>query len=944
MRSHAPSPLSPNAPGLLLEVRSFTDPAAAGAARALVAGARQAGWRAGLSLTFEQTVIPEASQAAEAASAGTLYPGLGQLLEAARGADLFILRFPSLEENPRAQSFVLKKVASEIRAANPLTRLAVVPGRFLETPADRERARELLSEENAAYVDLVGFRSEGPPPSPDTLRSEADLVAFGKPLFFEGGRAESPGELIAMAARFAPSGAPYVAALVDSDPSKDAALERLGSLLSADFGPDSRPATAVSEKGEPLFVARLVSGLDLGGVVLIPGVTKTGTSSSGPLTLTLDSPSYSSVEITELSTGQSKTLALPPRPAPPPLSLSTKNGPLLLRLTAREKPPGEAPRAAVAVAESRGLTAEEILARHQAWRAARDARWSRLAARNTMSIRFRFANLNDTLELALAGPFFHEKGAGYDWQWSEAYFNGVRWKGKKAPQLPLVQPEKVSEMPLALTFDDAYRYSLASEHTIDRVPCYALDFEPRTRVSDKPLYAGTVWIAKADFAVIRTKTHQLDLTGEIQSVDEMSDFGEVPAPDGGPPMRFPTHIRGQWILSTFSTTTVLERESVLTHVRLDPPTFEAERQAAFSSADTMVRDTDKGVRYLEKTKEGERVVTQDTKRGRLFGLGGLFYDGSFDYPLPLAGVYYVDLAFRKRLEQVQVFFGGVLLAASYNQPRLFGTTIDVGADVFVFAIRGSDSLYIDGTEDKSQRVKQRPFIVNLKAGVPVGRHVKLSATLGETYRDFAADDTETSPDFVIPSDHWLTRLEGQAMWDYEGWALSGRFSWNRRSRWDFWGLPGNADYDPGKNEFRSWSFQLAKDFHLPRFQRIRTSVSYLGSNNTDRFSKYTFGFFGPTSLRGFRSGSLRAEDAVIARVAYGFVFGDVFRLEALYEEARVRDRTAGYDWAYFSGAGISGELPLPWSTIMRLDLGTPVGGRNRGQTGVVVSLVFLKIF
>jgi hypothetical protein len=290
-----------------------------------------------------------------------------------------------------------------------------------------------------------------------------------------------------------------------------------------------------------------------------------------------------------------------------------------------------------------------------------------------------------------------------------------------------------------------------------------------------------------------------------------------------------------------------------------------------------------------------------------------------------------------------VFFGGVLLAASYNQPRLFGTTIDTGVDLFGIAIRGTESLYLEGTEDKAQRVKSRSFAGNFKAGVPLSRHVKLSATLGETHRDFAAD-SETSPVFTIPANHWVTRLEGQVVWDLRGWALSGRYAWNKRSQWDKWGLPDNPDYDPGKAEFRTYSLQLAKDFHLPRFQRVRTSLSYLGSSNTDRFSKYSFGFFGGTSLIGFRSGALRAEEAVASKFAYGYVFGDAFRLEVIYEDARIKDPAAGLDWAYFSGAGLSGELPGPWSTLVRFDAGTPVAGRNRGQTGVVLSLTFLKIF
>ena len=58
----------------------------------------------------------------------------------------------------------------------------------------------------------------------------------------------------------------------------------------------------------------------------------------------------------------------------------------------------------------------------------------------------------------------------------------------------------------------------------------------------------------------------------------------------------------------------------------------------------------------------------------------------------------------------------------------------------------------------------------------------------------------------------------------------------------------------------------------------------------------------------------------------------------------MKDLSAGLDWAYFGGAGLSGELPGPWSTMVRLDLGVPVAGRARGQTGGVVSLTFLKIF
>lgn len=943
--------LSPNAPGLLVRIDAVSGtgggPASRAAAGVLAAHAHGAGWKWGLKLNLPDAVVPADVRAAEAATVDDLWPGLGEILGSARNSDLITIAFAThAGGDPKARAYLLRKSASGARAAAPHAQIAFAAPQGAPDEVVGTEARLLLSEENTAYLDFIGVTPSALP-NPGAVRAAIDAFAFGKPALveLEVSAVRSPGALLAAAARLAPENIPFVVVAPAWPVAEDAILERFGRLLDGDFGRDSRAAAAsASGSGGPLEVFRFVAGSDLGGIVLVPGTTAALGTSVEALTLSLDDTAYESAEIFELATGASKRFQIPAGAIPARLSLALSKGPLGVRIVARQKPPSEAATAATGVAATRGLTAEEILARHQAWRAARDGRWKTLTARNTMSMRFRFADLGNTLDLALAGPFFYEKGGSYDWAWSEAYFNGVRWKGKKIPELPLLQPEKVSDMPLALTFDDAYRYTLSGEETVSGVPCWALDFTPRAAAADKPLYAGTVWVAKADYAAIRTRTRQLNLTAELQAVDEVSDFGEVPAPDGGPPLRLPTHTTGQWILKTFSRTTVVERESTLSQVRLDPPGFAAERAAAFASPDVMVRDTEKGVRYLEKTKEGGRVVTEDAKTGRLFGLGGVFYDSSFDYPLPLLGIYYVDLDFRKKKEQVQVFFGGVLLAASYNQPRLFGTAIDAGIDVFGIAIRGSDALFVDGSEDKTQRVKSRSFAAAFKAGIPLGRHVKVSATLGETHRDFGADDEETAPDFVIPSNHWVTRVEGQVTWDLEGWALTGRYAWNKRSQWDPWGLPGNPDYDPGKDEFRTYSLQLAKDFHLPRFQRIRTSIAYAGSNNADRFSKYGFGSFGATSLRGFRSGALRADEAFTSKFAYGYVFGDLFRVEVGYEDARVKDASAGLDWAYFAGAGISGELPGPWSTLVRFDLGLPVAGRARGQTGGVVSLTFLKIF
>ena len=950
LASRPPAPLSPNAPGLLLKIDAASWAGGRGAslaaARSLAEHAHGAGWRWGLSLALPDAAVPADVRAAETATVEDLWPGPGEILREAKSADLVTIAFAAPEgADPKARAYLLRKVFAGARAAAPQARLVFAAGPLAHGELLPRDVRSLLSEENTAYVDFLGVTPVAPP-RPGEVRVAIDDVAFGKPAFvdLEHFSVPSPGALLAAAARLAPENIPFVVASPAWPPGDDAALERFAGVVAGDFGPDARAASAAAPEGSPRDAFRVVSGVDSGGVVLVPGTRDGASAPAGAVVLTLDATPYASAEILELATGASKKLEIPAGAVPARLTLSLANGPLAVRLAAREKAPAEAPKAAVGVAAARGITAEEILAQHQAWRAARDARWKTLSATNSLSMRFRFANLDNTLDLTLAGPFFYEKGAGFDWAWRDAYFNGVRWKAKKLPELPLLQPEKVSDMPLALTLDDTYRYALAGEDTVNGVPCWALDFEPRVAVTDKPVYAGRVWIARDGFAAVRVRTRQLNLTAEIQAVDETADFTDVPAPDGGPSLRLPTRTTGQWILKTFSRTTVIERESVLTDIRLDAPSFRADREETFASRDTMVRDTEKGVRYLEKTRDGGRRVTEDAKHGRLFGLGGLFYDGSYDYPLPLLGVYWIDLDASKRHDQFQILFGGVLLAASWGQPRLGGSPVDVGVDVFGIAIQGTDALYAGGEEDKTQRVKSRSFAAAFKAGVPIARHLKLTGTVTESHRDFAADDAETSPAFVIPSNHWLTRLEGQLAWDWRGWALTGRWAWNKRSQWDPWGFAGNPDYDPGKDAYTTWGVELQKDFHLPRFQRVRASVGYLGSHNTDRFSNYTFGFFGGTSLIGYRSGALRAEEAVTSRFAYGYVIGSAFRLEAIYDDARVKDRAAGLDWAYFSGAGISGEFAGPWATLVRLDAGTPVSGRNRGMKGFVLSLTILKIF
>ena len=83
---------------------------------------------------------------------------------------------------------------------------------------------------------------------------------------------------------------------------------------------------------------------------------------------------------------------------------------------------------------------------------------------------------------------------------------------------------------------------------------------------------------------------------------------------------------------------------------------------------------------------------------------------------------------------------------------------------------------------------------------------------------------------------------------------------------------------------------------------------------------------------------------MILRGSYGLVAGDAFRIEGIYDHAMVYDPPSGLDWANFGGAGLAGQFNGPWSTLVRLDSGVVVVGRNWGQKGFAVNLTFLKFF
>ncbi len=600
----------------------------------------------------------------------------------------------------------------------------------------------------------------------------------------------------------------------------------------------------------------------------------------------------------------------------------------------------------VTVSGQRDMPVEEILRRLQAFEDAQARKLEHYSALNTTSLRFQPAAGTQTVEATLEGPFFFDPQTGADWAWQTLYVNGVKWRNKTLPEIPLIQPEKAAALPLEIHFSKQYRYRLRGSDSVDGRDAWVVDFAPAGPSGESgKLYQGSVWVDKQIYARLRTRAVQVGLEGEVLSNEETLyytpiDANGAPAPWSAQSYVLPLRLVAQQILSVVNAATVVERETRLTNVKVNGPAFEEDRKEVATSEVTMVRDTEKGLRYLVKNDQGERVVKEGFDTNKLFAAGGVFYDDALDYPLPLAGINYFNFDFRGTGKQLNVFFAGALLTANVAEPRLFGSRFDAGADVFVLAIPTTDTLFRDNEEVNEEDVKQRVGNVGFKLGRPLGNFVKLNAEYEILSLNYGkADDTVDG--FVLPSDNLTHSFELSGSYARSGFRLSTAGSYSRRSKWDFWGLPGNLDFSEEKQDFLRWEARASKNWYLPSFQKVGLEFDYAGGSDLDRFSKYQFGFFGGTRVHGYQSNRVRATEVWAGHASYGFEIGQAFRLEAIGDAAWATDEDTGLDNELLGGVGVQGTFIGPWQTVVNLDVGVPVAGPD---DGFVLYVVFLKLF
>jgi hypothetical protein len=627
--------------------------------------------------------------------------------------------------------------------------------------------------------------------------------------------------------------------------------------------------------------------------------------------------------------------------------------PFVFTVEHNEKPRPNVTKEALEVATQRGISVEEIIRNHQAYKAYQESIQPRYIAQNTTKLRFTIQG-GEALEAAISGKYFFDPNGRADWVWSDFFINGVRWKYGRIPELPLIQPEKVTQLPLDIHLTNEYRYQFVRETDLLGYRVYEVRFEPPQKAPESlPLYRGTVWIDTRTWARVRISMVQLNLTGNVLSNEERVDFApfarathapmavaDVAKSDAREILWLPAEVGAQQVVSAAGRANVVLRSTTFTDFRIEPEDFQQSLAEASASDARMVRETSAGMRYLEKSVSGERVVKEGFESSRKFLLGGVHHDAGLEYPVvPLGGVDYFDFDLWHKGIQANVFFAGVVVSANATHPNVANTRTNLGADFFAIAVPTTNSMYRAGLEQKTEAVKALPTWLALRGGHPFATFGKIDFQLGLGHIAYKRGD-DTDPAFAVPSSTFLISPTVTGHYARWGYTAAAWYDYTRRTTWEPWG--NLAEYDPNQKSFSTFGASLGKSFYLPKFQRLGLEVDYLDGKRLDRFSKYELGFFGTQRIHGVRSGTVRAERAILGHVSYGFVVSDQLRMEAFYDHGLIDDGVAGYRREPFQGIGIAGQTVGPYGTLLRLDIGKMVG-RN-AQSGFVANVVFLKLF
>ena len=847
-------------------------------------------------------------------------------------------RISILEIDPgsdlRLAAFVMRIATTDIRSARDGIRVAMT----VPSAAASEWLGKLYTRDLAPYVDLVSVpRSVDPAAVSAHLRTVDPDARIALRLGEAGDRPDAAARQM-IESQLETVGTDIVIVAWQGSPATRAAIPRLAAItpvLVGDLSVLDGPAAGLA-----LSIDGRDAGTSIKHRLLFDNTTFAtylvywGNGSSSPVDLALTLPSEGQPAIYRLSDGAKLPAA--------GYSRATETSRVRLRLPQDDGPMvvdfNEGAAAAFVersdVNAARLLSVEEVIARHQQQQRAQDVLVRHYSASARTEQHFRPTVTDPGYDVVTENRYY-VAADGIEWEELSFSVNGSKW-GADRPPFPLLQPEKVLSLPLALRFGSDYRYRLDGTERVGEYDCYVVRFDPVRAATS--LYRGTVWIDRETFARIKVSAVQTGLSAPVVSNEEIQTYAPVATIANRPVFLF-TGLTARQLVMIAGRNILVEKKVAFDDFRVNDRSFDEARATARRGNGVMYRETDRGLRYYVKQGETRVVSERATRTARAMAMG-VTLDPSYSFPLPIFGINYLNFEFRGRQDtQLAVLFAGVLAAGNVQRPKIAGTPFDASVDFFAIAAPSSDRIYEAAGEREAERLLTWPLTTGFNLGWQYTPFQKVTGQYQFRFDGYVRDTT-TDEGFRPPAST-VTNGFGAA-WEYRrgGYSAVVDGTWFARAGWRDWGFAADT---ASKGRYLKYSANLSRDFYIGPFQKIHLNGAWFGGEDLDRFGKYQFGMFDATRIHGVPASGVRFEEIGMTRGSYSFNIFDQYRFDLFLEQAWGRDRRLDRAWQPITGIGAAVNVRALWGTILRVDGGKSfLPDRYKGVGSATLQVMFLK--
>ena len=576
------------------------------------------------------------------------------------------------------------------------------------------------------------------------------------------------------------------------------------------------------------------------------------------------------------------------------------------------------------------LKVEEIIARWQQYREAQKQRLDNYLASSFMNLHFESTNLGPGFDISMRLKQFFNRAGQMEIAQNELYVNGVKFGKNHEFPLPQIEPEKVVTQPLELKLNERYKYKLLGTEQVNGAMCYVVGVEPLA--VDENLYSGKVWIDGTTFREVRQTLSQRGSKSNVLVNVETQNFELVP--DGkGNQFNLLRSISAQQLLNAAGRDFVLQRTVQYSDYMINNTAqFNDDLEAEHSSKDPMYRETDAGLRSLEK-KGNERVLVEKKETRIRSIVGGAMYEGTFNFPVPFAGISIADFNFRNSGAQLSTFFAGPILVSDLS--KQYRPKFRLAVDLALSGLPGENRIYSDNQELKQGDVWAWGETTGLRASWQATTHLSLTASTYLSYESFRRT-SDADKQYVLPR-NGVTVLPGiEIKYAHKGYVFSAHGSRGERINWRPFGCAsiaiqpagcGSASTNPppqtplllqpAQSAYTLYNADFNKDYYIGKFTKGGWAFAYYGGNQLDRFSRYFPSFFSQPRLHGIPSGTDSFDAIAMGYVHYGFNVMDFVKFDGMYSYARARNLEESRHFNKFDGLEFNFNTPGPKGTLIQ---------------------------